>query len=51
MRAPQPVSAIAGKFKRYLRDSTATTSAIFGIAAIPFFIARQHGADGLPRRA
>lgn len=38
MRVPMPVSAIAGKVKRYLRDSTATTSAIFGIAAIPVFM-------------
>ena len=38
MRVPKPISAIAGKFSRYLRDSTATTSAIFGIAAIPVFM-------------
>ena len=38
MRVSKPVSAIAGAFKRYLRDNAATASAIFGIAAIPVFV-------------
>ncbi len=45
MRVSKPVSAIAGKFKCYLRDSTATTSMIFGIAAIPFFMAAGVAVD------
>lgn len=45
MRVPKSGSAIAGKFKRYLRDSTASTSAIFGLAAIPFFMAAGVAVD------
>jgi Flp pilus assembly protein TadG len=45
MRVPKSGPAIAGKFKRYLRDSTATTSAIFGLAAIPFFMAAGVAVD------
>jgi Flp pilus assembly protein TadG len=45
MRVPNSGLAIAAKFKRYLRDSAATTSAIFGIAAIPFFMAAGVAVD------
>jgi Flp pilus assembly protein TadG len=45
MHVPKSGPAIAAKFKRYLRDSAATTSAIFGIAAIPFFMAAGVAVD------
>jgi Flp pilus assembly protein TadG len=45
MRVPKSGPAIAAKFKSYLCDSAATTSAIFGIAAIPFFMAAGVAVD------